>query len=190
MNAIMTSRAQRVAIERADALFGKRGIAEIQVIEKATQQQIEEKGRKLRELVGESYRDVIVSADGILKMAALAGEIKRDLQDIDGALHRPREVKRQRERNEADTEMHVIRSRVKYLLDVQEVIWSALDSGDYAEAARRLLRGELVYAQLMHHVKAPLMKRFPFVEHVWPGITQLRSHILDQVQFKTVESCE
>ena len=185
MKGNVTSRAQRIAVERADALFEQRPIDDIRTIEKATLRQIEEKRTKLRELVGDSYKDVIHSADAILEMSQHATSILADLGRIRESMKRPvfetSEGTREAEA-EVDGELYAVGSRVKYVMDTQEVIWSALDAGDYVEAARRWLRAERVHEQLMRHGQNLVMRRFPFAEHLWPNISQLKPQILERVR--------
>lgn len=187
-----TSRTERIAIEKADALFQIRRIGEIQVIEKATFEQIEAKRRELKELVGASYKDVLVSADAILEMSQHSNDILNNLCRIQNQLKSSSSIKSHgSKRNATDERLHAMASRVKCLLDVQEMVWNALDAGDYLEAARRYQRGELVMDQLMNHVKTAVLKRFPFVEHLWPTLLQLKPQILDQVRsaaFKRVKN--
>ena len=176
--------ARRIAIERADALFRQRSIDDIHAIQEATRTQIDEKRTKLRALVGESYKEVIRSADAILEMTRLAERVLSHVDEIHTRLGErpPVETPKKRDDSQAGNDvLHVIGSRVKYLLDSQEVIWSALDAGDYVEAARRLLRAEMVYEGLMRCEKASMAAQFPFVEHQWPGIAQLKTQIVDAV---------
>jgi len=175
------SRAERIATERTDALFQKRRIGDIRSIEKATLAQIEEKKNKLKGLVGESFKDVIRSADAILEMSQATRKVLLDLKTLKTNLRLRKDSKQDIDEGGDDYGLYAMACRVKYLVDSHEVIWSCLDSGEFVEAARRLLRGELVYDRIQRFADKRLRMRFPVLEDVWPGIAQLRSQIIDQV---------
>eukprot|EP00955_Chlamydomonas_euryale_P036204 350375-Chlamydomonas_euryale.AAC.4 len=62
--------------------------------------------------------------------------------------------------------------RVKYIVDTPEVIWGSLDSSQYLEAARRLLRAHTVHALLLESFSERQRSRFPLLAHqgtVWAG---------------------
>eukprot|EP00210_Caulerpa_lentillifera_P006701 g6403.t1 len=177
-------RHQRVAIERADALFGRRTINEIRAIEKATKNQIQDKNTQLRQLVGESYKDVILSSDAILNMKSQSQRVQAKLDQIGHTLTpdtfiRQDSILSKKER-QLELELQLIGSRVKYLVDSQEVIWSALDSKDFLEASRRLIRAQIVHEMLQGDEM--VSKRFPFLYHCWNATEELRNPILDRVR--------
>lgn len=177
-------RHQRVAIERADALFERRTIPEIHAIEKATENQIQEKKTKLRELVGASYKEVILSSDAILHMSEQSSSVQTRLDQIRQTLAPDTFIRQDtllgRKERLLEAELQLIGSRVKYLVDSQEVIWTALDSKDFLEASRRLLRGQIVQESLQDDEL--VAKRFPFLQHCWKATEQLRGPIIDRLR--------
>lgn len=185
---------QRIALERAEELFERRGIAEIREIEKATLKQIADKKRKLREVVGESYHDVITSADAIVdmevscrKISENVAQLKKDFSSQGLNLCPPAKISPLRD--EASglgkglklDQLHAVGSRVKYLVDSPELIWSCLDSGDFLEASRRWLRSRIVYEVLQEKAPRGMLGRFPILQHLWPNVEKLRGQVSEQV---------
>jgi hypothetical protein len=69
--------------------------------------------------------------------------------------------------------------RVKYILDTTEVVWGSLDASQHTDAAKRLLRAELVHAQLHGSFPQDLLARFPLLRHQWPQVLKFRTQIAD-----------
>ena len=67
-----------------------------------------------------------------------------------------------------------IGGRIKYLVDTPEMIWGALDTRAYLEAARRFLRASAVHRMLTQHAGADLRSRFPLVHRQWPQIQKFQ----------------
>lgn len=184
---MVSTTAQRVAVERSEALFERRGVNEIREIEKATLKQIDDKKRKLREIVGESYNDVITSADAIVGMSVKCQAVSDNLAKI-----RARFCSDALQRSGSQStspapgvtqldELHAIGSRVKYLLDTPELIYSCIDSGDFLEASRRWLKSKIVLTCLQEQAPKRLLAKFPILQHMWPNVEKLKIQIVDQV---------
>lgn len=65
-------------------------------------------------------------------------------------------------------------SRVKYIMDTPEILWSCLESQQHLEAAKRLLRVHEVYDQLQAAYAADLAAKFPLLSHQWPLVLKFR----------------
>ncbi|GMH43717.1 hypothetical protein BSKO_11639 [Bryopsis sp. KO-2023] len=185
--------AHRIALERAEALFERRGVAEIREIEKATLKQIDEKKHKLRELVGESYNDVIKSADAFVSMSSRCQTIVKNVVQIQRgftagvigvsglAVSGGKSLDSLVPGKSPLDELHAVGSRVKYLVDTPELIWSSLDSGDFLEASRRWLRAKLVHDTLQKQCSKALLMKFPLLQHLWPNVEKLKPQVTDQI---------
>ncbi|GBG84544.1 hypothetical protein CBR_g38826 [Chara braunii] len=144
------------SLRNAEVLFETRSVAEIRQVEVRTREEIEEKKEELRQLVGASYRDLIESADSILKMRKFSEAVTSNLGEMEGAFSRleksistvsvTRETQDVRARRER---LYAISSRVKYLVDTPEKIWGCLDEHMYLEAAERYLRAREVHKLLI-----------------------------------------
>ncbi|GFH06601.1 uncharacterized protein HaLaN_01258, partial [Haematococcus lacustris] len=66
----------------AEALFEARSVAEIREIEGRTRKDIDLKKHQLRQLVGDSYRDLIGSADRIVSIARDCGATLDNIKAI------------------------------------------------------------------------------------------------------------
>ena len=164
---------------------------------------IDEKEKKLREVVGDSYRDLISSADAIgsiaeqcqtvsEKLEALLGMISHssELSNIeDDDLDRgylagssPREVERRLTKVLDDEIFHVSRS-VKFIVDSQEAIYGHIDRNEFYLAALRHLKAVSLHKELeKSQEKKQYMKQFPFLEHLWPSIRKLDGEIWNKGQ--------
>lgn len=174
-------------LKSAEALFESKSVAEIREIEAATRRDIETKKQQLRQLVGDSYRDLIESADKIVAIAQNCNTILSNvvgIQDGFTALALSVSAANQAAPDKKDSlrkheELQAIGSRVKYLVDTPEVIWGCLDSRQHLEAARRYLRAKEVHKLLRSQFGSDLLAKFPLLAHQWPLIAKFNKQITD-----------
>ncbi|KXZ49014.1 hypothetical protein GPECTOR_23g103 [Gonium pectorale] len=174
----------------AEALFTTKTISEIREIEVRTRKDIEQKKLQLRNLVGDSYRDLIDSADKILAIANNTTTILQNVRTIqesftslahnftssDALLNEKRDSLTKHE------ELYAVGSRIKYLVDTPELIWGCLDAARYLEAARRFLRAQAVHDLLPAGFSSPALARFPLLRHHWPTVTKFQKQIVESAQ--------
>ena len=63
---------------------------------------------------------------------------------------------------------------MKYLLDSPEVMWGCLDSKQYMEAVRRLLRAQVLHQQLHKNFPPEVLGKFRLMSHQWPLVLKFR----------------
>jgi len=178
------------AKRRAEALFETKTVAEIREIEGRTRKDIELKKQQLRQLVGDSYRDLIESADKIVAIANSCGVILNNVRSIQGSFtslahsftSTDNMLNEKRDSLTKHEELYAVGSRVKYLVDTPEMIWGCLDSQQYLEAARRYLRAEHVHALLGKSFPPDMLSKFPLLSHQWPLVHKFKKQIIDAVQ--------
>ncbi|GIL55296.1 hypothetical protein Vafri_10857 [Volvox africanus] len=174
----------------AEALFTTKTISEIREIEVRTRKDIEQKKLQLRNLVGDSYRDLIDSADKILAIANNTTTILNNVRSIqesfsslahnftssDALLNEKRDSLNKHE------ELYAVGSRVKYLVDTPELIWGCLDARRYLDASRRFLRAQHVHDLLASNFSPAVLAKFPLLRHHWPTVTKFKKQVVDAVQ--------
>ncbi|GAX74233.1 hypothetical protein CEUSTIGMA_g1682.t1 [Chlamydomonas eustigma] len=173
----------------AEKLFEAKPIADIREIEKRTRSDIDVKKKQLRQLVGGSYKDLIDNADRIVAISNLCGQIISNVKDVQGGFASLARsfassetlLLEKRDSFTKHEALNAVGSRVKYLIDTPEIIWGALDSSNYMEAARRLLRAHKVHALLSKSFSKEDLSRFPLLDHHWPLVEKFRKQILDSV---------
>ncbi|KAL4334246.1 hypothetical protein GQ457_07G015590 [Hibiscus cannabinus] len=174
----------------AESLFRANPISEIRNVESATNKQIEDKKEELRQLVGTRYRDLIDSADSILRMKSASESISSNISSIHlslrslsvSALESP-SPKLQTPPNTTTTRIRIygIACRVKYLVDTPENIWGCLDESMFLEAAARYMRAKHVHSNLMpsdgdldHN---NILSNFPLLQHQWQIVESFKAQI-------------
>ncbi|CAL8464776.1 g4311 [Coccomyxa elongata] len=181
---LRSSEAQR----NSEALFESQTIVEIREVETKSKVDIEDKKKQLRQLVGNSYRDFISSADTILDMATCCNgvvvtlkQIQGGLADFKAAVSQDKQGAKQHSGSSEERQaLYSLGGRVKYLVDTPEIIWGCLDAREFLAAARRLLCASHVHAALMSGPPRPLLdRRFPLVAHLWPNVEKFRAQILE-----------
>ncbi|GIL93223.1 hypothetical protein Vretimale_8139 [Volvox reticuliferus] len=174
----------------AEALFTTKTISEIREIEVRTRKDIEQKKLQLRNLVGDSYRDLIDSADKILAIANNTTTILNNVRSIqesfsslahnftssDALLNEKRDSLNKHE------ELYAVGSRVKYLVDTPELIWGCLDARRYLDASRRFLRAQHVHDLMASNFSPAVLAKFPLLRHHWPTVTKFKKQVVDAVQ--------
>ncbi|XP_042424582.1 conserved oligomeric Golgi complex subunit 1-like [Zingiber officinale] len=165
----------------AETLFRSKPIPEIRAAEAATRREIKAKEEELRLLVGESYRDLIDSADSILLIHSSCESIDSNLAAVEAAL-RSLSVPSAPEAptlasNPARTRVYGISARIKYLVDTPENIWGCLDESMLLEASGRYLRAHEVYGLLINTADRELLAKFPLLRHQWEIVEGFRAQI-------------
>ncbi|KAK9803223.1 hypothetical protein WJX73_005829 [Symbiochloris irregularis] len=176
------------AVRSAEHLFETSTIAEIREVDTKTISDIEEKKKQLRQLVGDSYRDLISSADTILAMAACCDSVVGTLQQTKTGFGTLAESLRDKHASEQARKssmqrkaLYALASRIKYIVDTSEMIWGSLDAGDVLGASLRFLRAATVHKLLLQAAGPSVTSRFPLVSHQWSAIEKLRSQIIDRI---------
>lgn len=170
----------------AEALFETKNVAEIRKIEAQTRREIDDKNQQLRQLVGDSYRDLIEGTDKIIDISTKCHGILSNILTIQegfgslavsvtgaGGAQEGKDFVRKHQ------ELHAVGARVKFILDTPEVLWGCLDGQQHLEAARRLLRVHEVHAHLQGACAADIAAKFPLISHQWPVVLKFREQILD-----------
>ncbi|XP_009397026.2 conserved oligomeric Golgi complex subunit 1 [Musa acuminata AAA Group] len=161
------------AARDAESLFRSKPIPEIRAVEAATRRDIKAKEEELRQLVGESYRDLIDSADSILLIRSSCESIDSNLAAVDDALRSlstpvTAPAALALVPNPARARVYGIASRVKYLVDTPENIWGCLDESMLLEASGRYLRAKEVHGLLASDAAdGEMLAKFPLLRHQW-----------------------
>ncbi|GLC68116.1 hypothetical protein PLESTF_000647700 [Pleodorina starrii] len=174
----------------AEALFTTKTISEIREIEVRTRKDIEQKKLQLRNLVGDSYRDLIDSADKILAIANNTTTILNNVRSIQesftGLAHNFTSsdalLNEKRDSLTKHEELYAVGSRVKYLVDTPELIWGCLDARRFLDASRRFLRAQHVHDLLASSFSPAALSKFPLLRHHWPTVTKFKKQVVDAVQ--------
>ncbi|XP_048738272.2 conserved oligomeric Golgi complex subunit 1-like isoform X1 [Ostrea edulis] len=172
-------------------LFEKFTVEEIREIEKKTRADIERKKEDLRIMVGERYRDLIEAADTITEMKNSAQNVMSSIakmEDMCKQLKQRHMIKGssfqqrigQEDGKKQEVRFYGIASQIKFLLDMPEKIWSALDEEDYLTATRHFLLSRHIHTslQLESQQSGNLLTLFPVLTRQWAAISHFRTTIL------------
>ncbi|XP_042453294.1 conserved oligomeric Golgi complex subunit 1-like [Zingiber officinale] len=175
----------------ADTLFRSKPIPEIRAAETTTRREIKAKEEELRLLVGESYRDLIDSADSILLIHTSSESIDSNLAAVEAAL-RSLSVSSAPDSptvasNPARARVYSIAARVKYLIDTPENIWGCLDESMLLEASGRYLRANEVYGLLTNNADGELLAKFPLIRHQWEIVEGFKSQISQRSRERLID---
>ncbi|KAG5237355.1 conserved oligomeric Golgi complex [Salix suchowensis] len=166
----------------AESLFRTKTTSEIRNVESATRQQIEEKKEELRQLVGNRYRDLIDSADSIVRMKSYCESISRNIASIHTNIRSLSasslsETPKLTSPNSTRGNSYGIACRVKYLVDTPENIWGCLDEFMFLEAAARYTRAKHVQSKLMNRDYNQILLNFPLLQHQWQIVESFKVQI-------------
>eukprot|EP00798_Chlamydomonas_sp_ICE-L_P025620 gene25620-11274_t len=186
------------AKRNAEALFENKTVSDIREIELRTRKDIESKKLQLRQLVGDSYRDLMESADQIVAIANDCGTIMGNVQFIQGGFSSLAHsftsadsmINEKRDSLTKHEELYAVGSRIKYMIDTPEMIWGFLDSCQYLEAATRFLRAQHVHAILPKSFTPDVLAKFPLLAHQWPLVEKFKKQIVDAVHGYLNQSME
>lgn len=148
---------------------------------------IESKDQSLRQVVGDSYRDLISSADAIESIAQQCETASQTLEDLLGLIVRQRVVEHDSEDPTVsrghDEEVFTAASCVKFIVDSQETIYRHVDRHEYLMAGMRYLKALEMHKEFEKSEKyAERTKQFPFLEHMWPSVKKLDGDIWNKGQ--------
>ncbi|KAG1666478.1 hypothetical protein FOA52_004860 [Chlamydomonas sp. UWO 241] len=177
------------SLRACETLFESKSINDIREVEKRTRKDVDLKKQALRQLVGGSYRDLIETTDKIVSIAAVCDRLLSNVKGIQGGFSSLAHgfassdnlLNEKRNSLSKHEVLHAIGARVKYIVDTPEVIWGCLDSAQYLEAARRLLRAHTVRTLLLSSFPKDQLARFPLLAHHWPLVEKFRKQISDAV---------
>lgn len=147
-------------------------------------EEMEEKEEKLRHVVGDSYRDLISSADAIKDIAeqchVVAEKLSTLMEASEGVSEMPGSTTGRGQDEEVER-VYWVANKVKYMVDSQEAIYGHLDRDEYLMAAVRYLRAVEMHkefdASCGEHAR-----QFPFLEHLWPSVRRLDGEIWNRGQ--------
>jgi len=178
---------------KAEMLFETSTIAEIREVESKAKAEIEDKKEALRHLVGDSYRDLISSADTILAMANTCSAVVQNVAGLQGDLHSLATQLSADHNGKPSTviggatkhdQLHAVGGRVKFLVDTPETLWGHLDAAALLPAARRFLRAQLVHGVLGTAAASTAVRQFPLVRTQWPLVAKFRPQILERLRLQ------
>ena len=158
------------------------------------------KDAELRALVGDSYRDVLASADAIGSIAAQCKRVQKILERVSGLVssqetglaHGDEAGKGastsapngsnvpQSLTGDVYDDCYELASDVKTIVDSQEAIYSYIDNAQFLSAAVRHLEAIALYKKTAPVVKSKGV--FPFLGHAWPGIKGLDLEVYEKAK--------
>jgi len=142
-------------------------------------------------VVGNSYRDLISSADTIIdisrsccRLVDLTVGLQSGLSALaagvdagsDSGAGTQQHAGGQGAASSYDR-LYALGSRIKYLIDTPETIYGCLDSGDHLAAARRYVRAAEVHRALTAGQSRQVAQRFPLLQHQWPLVKKFRQQV-------------
>ncbi|KAG0201690.1 Golgi transport complex subunit 1 [Mortierella sp. GBA30] len=193
----MTTDKQHSGTVDADELFMKLSVPELNVYERRTRQDIENKKQELRMMVGERYRDLIGAADCIVRMKETALMVQDNISRMRNscdihALKRSVAAKTTKARSGAINDMkkslYTSAAQIKLLADVPEQIWRNIESNNYLTASRLFLISKAIYKNLNTGMEdeeqqsVRVMETFPVVGRQWDAVSHFRAQILQKSQ--------
>ncbi|KAI8109586.1 hypothetical protein M9434_000868 [Picochlorum sp. BPE23] len=168
----------------ADRIFQRHTVSDIRQMYGKYVEEMKEKEEKLRHVVGDSYRDLISSADAIKDIAeqchVVAEKLSTLMETSEGVSEMPSSATGPGQDEEVE-KVYWVASKVKYMVDSQEAIYGHLDRDEYLRAAVRYLRAVEMHkefdASCGEHAR-----QFPFLEHLWPSVRRLDGEIWNRGQ--------
>ncbi|KAF9351565.1 Golgi transport complex subunit 1 [Mortierella sp. AD094] len=196
MTTIAASDTRNTGVVDADELFMKLSVPELNVYERRTRQDIENKKQELRMMVGERYRDLIGAADCIVRMKETAFAVEdniarmRDSCDIH-ALKRNVAAKTKKAQGGAMDDMkkalYTSAAQIKLLADVPEQIWRNMENNSYLTASRLFRISKVIYDNLSAGMDedeesrpVKVMETFPVVGRQWDAVSHFKAQILQK----------
>ncbi|EPS73217.1 hypothetical protein M569_01538 [Genlisea aurea] len=167
----------------AESLFRLKSVSEIRKIEAETRRQIQGKSEELRQLVGNGYRDLIDSADSIIRMDSTCRSISANISSIHHAILYSIASPEVPWSPRVNPDMVGARSygiacRVKYLVDTPENIWGRLDESMFLESSARYIRAKYVHHNLLTcGDNKNTLANFPLLQHQWQIVESFKIQI-------------
>ena len=179
-----------------EALFETHNISDIKQLHSELERDIDKKREELRTTVGERYRDLMEAAETITRMKTTSNDVvhafkniaettvKFDYYPTTATQHLIRETEQETKKdinpekkenlNESDL---AVAAEIKLLMDSPEMIWSAVDNGDYLTAAQVFLFARHIHTNLTFQSNA-VCHLFPIIERQWSSILPFYDTIL------------
>ncbi|KAF9156881.1 Golgi transport complex subunit 1 [Linnemannia schmuckeri] len=179
----------------ADELFMKLSVPELNVYERRTRQDIENKKQELRMMVGERYRDLIGAADCIVRMKETAFSVQDNIARMRSScdihsLKRNVSAKTKKAQSGSMDDMkrslYTSAAQIKLLADVPEQIWRNMENHSYLTASRLYLISKAIYKNLNADAEeranqaVKVMETFPVVGRQWDAVSHFKAQILQK----------
>ncbi|KAF9117856.1 Golgi transport complex subunit 1 [Mortierella sp. 14UC] len=179
----------------ADELFMKLSVPELNVYERRTRQDIENKKQELRMMVGERYRDLIGAADCIVRMKETAFSVQDNIARMRSScdihsLKRNVAAKTMKAQSGSMDDMkkslYTSAAQIKLLADVPEQIWRNMENHSYLTASRLYLISKAIYKNLNADAdkttkqSVKVMETFPVVGRQWDAVSHFKAQILQK----------
>lgn len=179
-------------------LFRTKRVSEIRAIEAKIREEAEEKSDALHELLGTRYKDLLRAADEIAAIRDFSCDDVRDaLQNMaQSASNLSQELLRKsgndpscavQSTDDLDRrkQVHVVGSKLNFIVDSPEVLYACLESGDVYDAAVRYSLAATNYAQL-RNTSGLEGDANRFAERRWRQVQVFREQILSAAEEKLV----
>ncbi|GAM24512.1 hypothetical protein SAMD00019534_076870 [Acytostelium subglobosum LB1] len=179
-------------------MFERNSPEEMKNIESSTRYEIEDKKRQLRRLIGNKYRDLVEGSDSIVKMKKSCMTITEKIGNMQSSLKSfsERRLKHSSlhsnitnnntgntdtdtdtDSTSADEDSIIAISRhAKFLIEITERIWRAIDHNEFYEAVVQFLKARHLYMLMTADSQPQTIKRLiitmPLVETQWLTIQQ------------------
>ncbi|KAF9169616.1 Golgi transport complex subunit 1 [Mortierella sp. AD010] len=191
-----TITASNTGVVDADELFMKHSVPELNVYERKTRQDIENKKQELRMMVGERYRDLIGAADCIVRMKETAFAVEENIARMRSscdihALKRNVAAKTKKAQGGAMDDMkkslYTSAAQIKLLADAPEQIWKNMENNSYLTAGRLFRISKVIYDSLSAGMDddeesrpVKVMETFPVVGRQWDAVSHFKAQILQK----------
>lgn len=143
--------------------------------------------------MGDSYRDLIASADTIVDISTKSKHVVDTLQSLEHRIHALSTKASVSEHHTSKEEgegagtssydkLFALANHVKFIIDTPEVIYNYLDSGEFLSAAQRYLMATDVHRSFSSQSggSSLVTQRFPLLRHHWPLVKKLGTESWDR----------
>ncbi|EFA82610.1 oligomeric Golgi complex component [Heterostelium album PN500] len=170
---------------------------QMKTIESNTRYEIEEKKRQLRRLIGNKYRDLVEGSDSIVKMKKSCQSIQDNIKQMQSGLKSfsERRLRNNQVMLESSTStttssssmesgnlnIAIISKYAKFLIEISERIWRAIDQNEFFEAEVQFLKAKYIYSQLTTSGQL-VIERLPIVYNHWQTIEQFPSKTIQSAR--------
>ena len=182
-----------------EALFETKPISDIKQFNHELEKDIDKKREELRTTVGERYRDLMEAAETITHMKSTSIDVVNAFKDIAATTSKYEyysghssnrygqdndfEVDNQNVGDSFESTDLAAAAQIKLLMDSPEIMWSAVDNGDYLTAAQVFLFARHIHTNLTFNMNSASGKRissvFPIIERQWSSILPFYETILN-----------
>ena len=183
-----------------ESLFQTQNISDIKKFNNALERDIDRKREELRTTVGERYRDLMEAAETITHMKTTSSEVVDAFKNIaestskfdyypsiqsikygsDANHKNDEEISNKDNFDQNDL---AVAAEIKLLMDSPELMWSAVDNGDYLTAAQVFLFARHIHTNLTLQANSgqgkKLSSAFPIIERQWSSIMPFYDTILN-----------